>query len=125
MWYPLKNSLFALCVASTLLFVILTASRMSSPHPGAVLEAEQALTASEHALTQTIERVLPHLMIADAQERARVGAALQSAALLSARLQAGTVSDVRRAARWRKQRQSTMPFFSFGSLLDNAREAGA
>jgi hypothetical protein len=125
MWYPLKNSVFALCVASTLLFVILTASRLSAPDPIAAIAAEQAHSDSEHALAQTIERVLPHLMIADAAERARIGAALQSAAVLSARLQAGAVSDVRRAARWRKQRQSTMPFFSFGSLLDNAREAGA
>jgi hypothetical protein len=125
MWYPLKNSVFALCVASTLLFFILTASRLSDPVPTAALTTEPMLVESEHVLAQSVERLLPHLLIADAQERARVGAALHSAALLAARMQAGAVSDVRRAARWRKQRQSTMPFFSFGSLLDNAREAGA
>jgi hypothetical protein len=124
MWYPLKNSLFALCVASAMLFVVVTASRLSGPDPSAIA-TEHALTDSEQAMAQTIERVLPYLMIDDAHERARIGAALQSAAVLTARLQAGAVSDVRRAARWRKQRQSTMPFFSFGSLLDNAREAGA
>ncbi len=121
MWYPLKNSVYALAIAAMALMVLLA---VGSPVPPAQQQAN--LSGEEHSRAMlAVEHALPHLFIADVADRARATAALRlAAAAISDELktQPGAGSGSRLAS---SRRQAAMPFFSFGSPPDRSRDPSA
>lgn len=150
MWYPLKNSVFSLSVASAVLMAVVLLSdpidtTVSPATDSATIAATAATAASDidaEAITLGARLLADRLPIEDDREREVARAAFSAASLLliaklreqeaqialdaeaikaEAKETIGEATSAARAAR----SGAAMPFFSFGRWVSPGRERGS
>ena len=125
MWYPLKNSVYALSVASIFLATLLAFAKPAVESHAAVAVPSRI----EHPLLVAVDAAAKHLVFEDPSQKAITSMALHVAARalvaeLDASAQKASSDHVKRLTR-HDRRQAAMPFFSFANLLPSPIEPGA
>ncbi len=127
MWYPLKNSIFSLSVASLALIVLLAVARPAAEEPQVLSSTSYTSSIETTQMLDSVAVLANHLLVVDEAQKASIAATLRQAAeALAEQTRHDAVLTLRREGGARSERRrAAMPFFSFGSLLDATREPGA
>ncbi len=124
MWHPIKNSLYSLSLVTVALIALLALGEPVANATSHVAAPNQA----EQGFVQSIDALSAHLPIDDAAEKALAVAAVRLAARViqaEVSMRSEAASKAAQKSPPRARRQSTMPFFSFATLLPRTKEPGA